>query len=487
MAKRKLPPLSLPPFRPDSNTDPIEAAFKGEVRAAAQAKEGAARFTQTFEQFFRAISPSPNYAWGKHTYAIAAQLQEAVERKEAGLCTHVIINVPPRHGKSDQASRRFPVFCLCRHPDWEVMLATAAASLSETLARNARSCFETVGPQYGLRFRHDQNQVCDWGVEGHRGSMYSLGLGGGSAGHGADVLVIDDYYANREEAESEAVRKRVWDAFRSDLMTRLAPVHIVIVLATCWHPEDLTMSILEEMKNDPAYPRFERLVFPAQGPDGSYLFPERFPPAWYEAQKKVVGQYGWQSLYQCDPQPRIGRMLRSDLAQIVDEMPSLKWIRVWDLASTERERVKEDPDFTVGVKAGFDGDCLFIADLVRGQWSATERDARILRTAEKDGRDVAQHIEAVAGYKDTYNRIKSALYGRSLVRSFIPQGDKVAHASVLEPLFETGKVKLLRAPWNAAFLAECAAFPKGKHDDQVDPAAESARILIASRRRMAIS
>ena len=179
-------------------------------------------------------------------------------------------------------------------------------------------------------------------------------------------------------------------------------------------------------------------------------------------------------------------MLRSDLVQIVGACPTwLRYVRGWDLASTEKERVKDDPDYTVGTLAAFDGESLWIADVVRGQWSALERDRRMMDTAKRDGPGVTVKIETVAGYKDTFTRIRGLLAGKASVRNTTPQGDKVSRAAALEPLFEACRVKILAAPWNAAWLAECAAFPKGKHDDQVDSLVLAA--VTGRRRRMKVS
>ena len=492
---RKAPRQSQPangPLNPQSAirhppSNSILDALHAQGRDVASARQGGSR--KTFEQFFRDNPPAPNYCWGPHTRTIASTLQTVVEKMERGESSHVIINVPPRHGKSDQVSRRFPVHVLLQHPDWEVMLATASADLSEVLSRNARSCFEANGARYGLQFASDHNQISDWGIAGHRGSMYATSIRGGSAGHGAAVLIIDDYYRNRLEAESETVRRDTWQSFQSDFMPRLTPVHAVIVLATIWNTEDMSMAILSEMKKDPAYPRFERIVFPAQNADGSYLFPERFPPSWYEAQKKLVGEYAWQSLYQCDPQPRSGRMLRADLIQIVDKIDrsKLRLCRGWDIASSMAERAKDDPDYTVGTLVGWDGTNLYICDVARGQWSAMAREARMVATAKSDGRGVVQKIEAVAGYKDCYTRAKQLLSGISVVRQSIPQGDKLARAAILEPLFESGRVIVQRAPWNDAWRAEFMGFPSGAHDDQVDSAQIAAEELMSANRRMKLS
>jgi len=246
------------------------------------------------------------------------------------------------------------------------------------------------------------------------------------------------------------------------------------------------------MEREPTFPKFKLIKFPAQNEDGSYLFTERFPPSWYQAQRAAVGAYAWESLYQCNPQPRSGRLLRADLAQYIDAdklPPGLVPVRGWDLASTDKERIKDDPDYTVGTKVAFKDGNLYILDVVRGQWSAPKRDERIIETAKADGRGVHVKIEVVAGYKDTFTRVKSLLSGVAVVRSTCPsgQGDKVARASVLEPLFEAGKVFLVRAPWNAAWISEFLAFPKGKKDDQVDSTVVASSELIDVRRRMKIS
>ena len=471
----------------EPNRDPIRDALDAAVKVSTA---GRRRCEISFEDFFRQHPPSPNYAFGKHTNAIIAALQGATDAIERGENKYLIINVPPRHGKSDICSRRFPAYHLCRNPEHEVILTTYSADLSEYMSRSARKCFEEVGPKYGLRLSLDQNQVGAWGLEDHKGALFAIGLGGTITGRGANVLLIDDYCKNRAEAESETIRNSVWDSFRSDLMTRLAPAHAVVILATRWHEDDLVGRIQKEMESDPKFPRFEVLNFPAQDEaTGEYLFPERFPAEWYEAQKAAVGSYAWATLYQGNPQPRTGRLLRADLVKFVRlaEVPQLKLVRGWDLASSEKERISDNPDFTVGTKVGFDGTRLWIVDVVRGQWSAPKRDSVMQETARKDGRNVEVRIEIVAGYKDTFTRAKAALAGEAFVRGVTPHGDKVARASILEPIFEAGNVMVVIAGWNSAWVAELLGFPKGKKDDQVDSCVVASGELIDSRRRMKIS
>lgn len=451
--------------------DEKQAINSGFDEAERIAKGERPPFTQPFKEFFTENPPAANYAWGRHTHAIAEELQRASDSIARGESYYVIISVPPRHGKSDLCSRRFPVWHMLRNPDHEVILATYGADLSEELSSDARNCFAEVGPRQGLHFAPDRNAKANWGIEGHKGKLNAVGLGGAITGKGANILIIDDYCKNRQEAESEEIRKKVWDSFRNDCFTRLAPVHAVIILATRWHEDDLIGSILEEMKKSAEYPQYKQLIFSAENKEGTWLFPERFSPKWYRAMKLSLGAYAWNCLFLCNPQPRNGAMLRADLVKIVklSEVPlGLKWTRGWDLASTEKERIKDDPDYSVGTLAAFDGQRLWVKDVVRGQWTAPQRDQAILDTAVRDGRTVKVRVEAVGGYKDTYVRMMKALSGKAIVRPARPRESKVARASLFEALFEHGFVNIVAAPWNDDWIKEFNKFPKAPHDDQVD-------------------
>lgn len=471
---------------PTASHDPIAETLDQAAREAERARAKVS--SETFREHLAAFPLGPNYLFGRHTDRLTEELQAASDAVQEGRCVYRIVVMPPRHGKSDICSRAFPAWQLQRCPNHEVMLATYAADLAEGFSRVARKRFAEYAPKHGLRISDDLNQVGAWAVEGKGGAMFAVGLGGAVTGRGAHFLLIDDYCKNREEAESETLRDKVWDAFRNDLMTRLAPAHAVFITATRWHEDDLVGRIETEMQKNPEFPRFEFIHFPAQFEDGGWLFPERFSSRWYEAVRASVGSYAWESLYQGRPRPRTGRLLRADLTQIVDKLPEgLRWTRGWDLASTEKERVKDDPDYTVGTLAAFDGDCLWVADVERGQWSALKRDERILATARRDGRAVTVRVEAVAGYVDTFNRVRGLLSGEASVRKVNPKGDKVSRWSHFEPLFEAGKVKILRAPWNAAWIEELGAVPKAKHDDQADSLFLAAGEAITARRRMGLS
>ena len=425
-----------------------------------------------FKSFVYAYPPARPYVWGRPTHRMVETLQNAVDRYNQGLCSYVMINVPPRTGKSDLCSRRFAPWFLIDHPDDEIILSCYGQDLANDMSRDARKCMAEIAPSYGYSMAGDRDRISSWGIQDHKGGMNAVGLGASITGRGSSVLLIDDYLKNRRDAESELIRDRGWDSFRNDLMTRLAPVHIVIILATRWHEDDIGGRIIKSMGAVENFPQFDIVRMPAQDEDtGEYLFPERFPDSWYETQKASVGSYGWQCLYQNAPTARHGNLFNVDNIKIVDKLPdNLRYTRGWDLASSEKQRIKDDPDYTVGAKTSFDPDnrIVYLKDIVRCQAEAPERDRLIKSTAIKDGPGVHQRIEQVAGYKDTVTRMSDELKGISIVESYKPIGDKVTRADPLEPIIDCGNFIIERAPWNDSFISWMRGFPSAAHDDDVD-------------------
>lgn len=427
------------------------------------------------------------YIVGRHTRIICDRIDKAIADYREGKSTFLAISVPFRHGKSEILSRALPPHFLGLFPDAQVMLATYAANLAHDMAREARRI--TRSAQYhqlfpGIDVAEESSAVDHWGVEARAGGMSAVGLGGAMTGRGYSLGLVDDYLKNREEAESATTRQKVWDSFTSDFLTRRAPVSITIVLATRWHTDDPIGRIQKAMKDDPAFPQFEIISMPASS-DGSFhpetlLFTELFPPEWYTQQRASLGLYGTASLLQGAPVARGGNLLKISRVKIIEPSAvpdGLLFVRFWDPASTVKDVMKPNPDWTVGEKQavryikndeGATVPQLIIADIRRGQWEAPERDRIILQTAKIDGPGVRIGIEAAGGYKDTYTHIKSVLAGVSIVEPIYPATDKLVRASPLEPIFEAGNVLLVHGDWNQAFLDEIGDFPSGAKDDQVD-------------------
>ena len=422
---------------------------------------------------------------GEHTSKITQRLDKAIEDYKAGKSSYLMVTLPFRHGKSDIISRHFPPYAFGKMPDVEIILATYAQELSNQMSRFARGLiktteFQEVFYKEQLELSSESSSVQNWEIAGHKGKFQAMGISGGATGKGADILIVDDYLKGRTDAESEVVRNGQWDNFTANLMTRLAPVHIVIILATPWHVDDIIGRIKNRMDKkhkdyNPEFPKFELMRFPAKHskyPSG-YLFPERFSPQWYQGHFATLGIYQSAALLQCEPTLRGGNMFKVEGINIVDEMPvNLRWVRYWDLASTEKERIKEDPDWTIGSKVAVTEDngiySLYIDDVQMCQAEAPERNAMIERTAEVDGPEIWQGVESVGGYKDSYTTLKKILSGKAIVYKGTVKGDKVVRAGAIEPIFDAGNIYMRRAPWNEAVKEQFQEFPACLHDDIVD-------------------
>lgn len=423
---------------------------------------------------------------GQHTRAICEEIDQAIEQYRNGESTFLIIKVPFRHGKSDIASRYLSARFHGLFPDEEVLLATYAAELSYDFSRFSRHLIQSEQYQQvfpGIRLSREATAVQHWELEDHAGALNAVGLGGSMVGRGYALGILDDYHKNRQEAESATIRSRNWESFTNDFLTRRAPVSITIIVATPWHIDDIIGRAEKTLEEDPDFPRFRVIEFPAideRYPSG-YLFPERFPEKWYRSQAAALGNYGTASLLQCRPVARGGNVLKTDKVQIIEKAPdNLRWVRAWDLASTEKELVKQDPDYTDGILMAVewrnppeDADIgekipvIWIKDNIRGRWAAPERDRRIKQAAMIDGPSVRVGTESVAGYKDTYARVKETLQGLRTVEKVTPPGDLMVRTAPVEPIFEVGNVYLVRGDWNREFLQEIGEYPSGAHDDQV--------------------
>lgn len=444
--------------------------------------------------FIRYVWPHSNsFIIGHHTIAICDRIDRAIADYRQGKSTNLIVMTPPRHGKSEILSRCLPPHFLGEFPDREIIVASYGADLSEEFSKNGRAIMRS--DEYKKLYPHhaiaqDNQGVEQWGVEidGQpiRGKVQFVGIGGAVTGKGADMLLIDDYCKNRMDAESEVYRNRTWNGFANDLMTRRAPVSIVIILATCWHVDDLIGRIQTKMNEDNLFPKFEILKFPARSKNytGGILFPERFENQWYDSMESVLGPYASAAMLQCEPRLQHGNRLNVDKITIVDPREweqntgGMEFTRGWDLASSTEERLKDDPDYTSGAKVavrkiksaipGMTIDILFIDDYVRGKWEAGERNQIILSTAIKDGEFVRIGVEAFGGYKDAYTQLRDALRGLRAVNKVNLPGDKGAKASCLESIFAAGNVYMKEASWNNAVIKQLSEFPSGVHDDDVD-------------------
>ena len=433
---------------------------------------------------------SQEYLVGRHTREITTRLDKAMYDFKQGKSTRLIITLPYRHGKSEICSRHLPPFFLGHFPELEVMLATYSQSMSESMSEDARNVVQSKEYKEIFKQKLDKTSanIKKWRITPGTGKFQAASISSGATGRGASLLIIDDYFSSRQDAESAVIRNKTWDGFVGNLFTRLPHPSIVIILATRWHPDDVIGRILKDMNPDsesykPSYALFDVYKYPARDEQGNYLFTDLYPKEWYEEQFGMLGAYQSAALLQCEPTVRGGNILKTDGIQIIEPeaMPkNIRYFRFWDLASTLKERISDDPDWTsgalVGVRYRKGMMQIFVKHVAMCQSEAPERNKLIKLTAQRDTSKVQIGVESVAGYKDTYTTLKKLFRGRRMLYKITVSGDKVTRASILEAPLEANNVFFERGSWNATVIEQLQHFPAGAHDDHVDSIAGAAHM-----------
>lgn len=452
-------------YRP--TVDQVRQAALNELQARKNARQHLIDFT-TYTM--------PTYRVGAHHRLLCEKL-EAVERGEI---KRLLITMPPRHGKSELASKRFPAWFLGRNPQKQIITTSYNASLASAFGRDVRNIlkdtyFQNVFPDVELS--NDSQAKDNWHTK--KGGVYvSAGIGGGITGRGADLAIIDDPIKDREEANSEVVRETIWNWYTSTLYTRLMSNGAIIVIQTRWHVDDLMGRLLENMESGTG-DVWEQIHFPAIALEndllgrspGDALWPDEFDVEALNQIEKAVGEMDFQSLYQGSPIIATGSFFKPNMINVVDAAPKAnKVIRRWDFAATEKKNNKSDPDWTVGLKMQQNVDGSYtILDVARFRGNPDEVEKTVLSVASQDSRATPITIPedpGQAGKSQAMYYIKM-LSGYS-VDAMRESGDKVTRANPVASQVNAGNVSMVRAPWNKAFLDELTTFPNGKHDDQVD-------------------
>lgn len=426
----------------------------------------------------------------------------AVKRGEG---PRLMVMVPPRHGKTEAVTRRFPAWAFGVDPDLSIIAASYSAALSNQNNRDVQRIIDSevygeVFPNTSLFGRNSRSRAEgsylrnaeQFEIVGHKGSFLSVGRGGGVTGKGCSILLIDDPFKDAEEAGSPSVREKVWEWYTSTAYTRLEPGGGVLLVMTRWHQDDLAGRLLKAAGE--GGDQWEVIRYPAIAEQkeerrdvGDPLWPERWPRERLDKIKNVLtatqGYRAWEALYQQNPVPRAGAMFTPEWFEIVETPPAGAQARVryWDRAAT-KSRKGVRPDWTVGVRMSRLPDGRFIVEnVVRLQGTPGEVERAIRNTAKQDGRGVHIGLEQEPGASGKYeaDALIKALAGY-VVTPFPADRSKEERAAPLSSQAEAGNVLLARAPWNDAFLEELRAFPHGTHDDQVDAASGALSMLVRS-------
>lgn len=206
---------------------------------------------------------------------ICRRLERFSREVEEGKSPRLMLLMPPRHGKSELASRMFPAWHLGRCPDHEFIACSYNVSLAMSFSRKVKEVindpvYEAI---FDTRLHPDFQAAEEWAIKGHRGGYVAAGVGGGITGKGAHILVIDDPIKNAEEAGSADLREKLWEWYTSTAYTRLAPGGGVLVIQTWWHDDDLAGKLQNAMKADDEADSFEVVKYPAIAEADEWLDP----------------------------------------------------------------------------------------------------------------------------------------------------------------------------------------------------------------------
>lgn len=429
------------------------------------------------------VEPNSAYVHGWHLDAIAEHLEAITD----GRINRLLINVPPGTMKSLLTSVLWPAWEWGPkgRPSLRYLTTSYAEKYVKRDSRRMRDLvqsewYRSLWPEVEL-VRAGESSFANTKT-GFREGVPFASLTGGRG----DRVIIDDPHST-ESSESDADRATTTRIFRESVPTRLndPKTSAIIVIMQRLHEDDVSGQI---MKLGLGY---EHLMLPMEfEPDracstsigfrdprsheGELLFPERFPREVVERDKVPMGSYAVAGQFQQRPAPRSGGMFQRGDFEVVDAIPAnAVRCRAWDFAASQQKPGRQ-PDWTVGLLMARVGSVFYVEDVRRDRWSPGDVEKNLRNTASQDGLSVRIRMPqdpGAAGKADAATKIK--LLAGYDVRATPVTGDKATRAKPASAQAEAGNVKLLRGPWNEAFLDEVCSFPNAQFDDQVDAFADA--------------
>jgi len=420
----------------------------------------------------------PNYEVSPHHSYIAECLEKA-ERRENDW-TRLIIHEPPQHGKSLQISKLFPSHYLGNNPNDFVILTAYGDEHAQSFSRDIRNIID--GTEYqaifpGISLSPDSKARFRWNLcNPYKGGMVASGLEGRLTGVGADLLIIDDPYKNRQDAESKLYNDFVIEQYKSTLRTRVHKNGIIVLVMTRWVKGDLADFLMSLQKEGFRYiclPAFSNgpSVDPLKRPKLFPLWPSRYPQAELLNIKDTVGSYNWSSMYQGNPVPAEGALFKRQHFDIVDKAPEgLPWVRFWDLATSESDQ----DSFTASFRMTQYNEDIYIDARVKIKKSWPEVRGVIKETCihEQEMFGDIGYLVGIESQGPQKGMVQECWADPELISIGII-GVPVASSKRIRALpviarGETGKLHIVRAPWNEDFINEALEFDKGQYMDQID-------------------
>ena len=426
-----------------------------------------------FLTFVRHVWPA--FIAGRHHRTMA----DAFERVANGELKRLIVNMPPRHTKSEFASYLFPAWFLGKYPQKKVIQTAHTAELAVGFGRKVRNLFENqdfkdIFPDIDLST--DSKAAGRWNTS-KGGDYFAIGVGGAVTGKGADVLIIDDPHSEQDAAVgayNPEVFDKVYEWYTSGPRQRLQPGGAIIIVMTRWSTRDLTGQIIKKSIEREGSDDWELIELPAIMPSGNPIWPEFWPLTQLEALKAELPASKWSAQYQQNPTAEEGALIKREWWRSweMDSPPPCEAIiQSWDTAFLKTQRSDYSACTTWGVFYHPNDEGKSVPNLILLDSFKDKLEFPDLK------RKAHQHYwewepdQMIVEKKASGAPLIFELRAMGIpVTEFTPSRgqDKIARVNAVSDLFASGVVWAPPTRWAAAMIEECASFPSGDHDDLVD-------------------
>ena len=423
-------------------------------------------YQDKFLKFVKHVWPS--FIAGDHHKIFGDKL----ERVARGELKRLIVNMPPRHTKSEFASYLFPAWVMGQKPQTKIIQATHTAELAVGFGRKVKNLLDSdiyrdVFPD--IQLARDAKASGRWSTD-MGGEYYAVGVGGALAGRGADLCIIDDP-VSEQDALSPAALDNIYEWYTSGPRQRLQPGGAIIIVMTRWSIRDLTAKVLQKQAEGGA-DQWEVVEFPAIFPDtDNVLWPEFWSRDELEGVRASIPVAKWNAQYLQNPTAEEGAIIKREWWNVWDhdDPPVVDYIiQSYDTAFTKSERADYSAITTWGVFHPDEGDeaAIILLDAEKGRWEFPELKDAAMRLYEEFEPDMVLIEQKASGTPLTQDLRKMGIP----VSGFTPGrgADKFSRMNACSPVFESGMVYAPDTRWAEEVIEECASFPNGEHDDLAD-------------------
>jgi predicted phage terminase large subunit-like protein len=416
----------------------------------------------------------PSFIGGRHH----ARMAEAFERVANGSCKRLIINMPPRHTKSEFASYLLPAWFLGKYPNKKIIQTSHTAELAVGFGRKVRNLVDTdnyhrIFPD--LVLQADSKAAGRWNTS-KGGDYFAIGVGGAVTGKGADLLIIDDPHSEQEAAIAETnpdVYDKVYEWYTSGPRQRLQPGGAIVIVMTRWSKRDLTEQVLKAAAQRGGE-EWEVIEFPALLPSGNPLWPEFWSLEELTALKEELPNAKWMAQYQQNPTSESSAIVKRDWWQIwePDNPPNCQFVLMsWDTAFEKSTRADYSALTTWGVFYHPDATGKEQANIILLNAFRDRMEFPVLKQTALDQYKSWKPDGVIIEKKASGAPLIYELRAMGIpVQEFTPSkgNDKISRLNAVSDLFASGRVWCPNTHWAEEVVNEVAEFPAGEHDDYVD-------------------